>query len=83
MTVMRGNDPSIPPDAAGIDLRWLREYSLQLTDAPAWYSRRARMEGRLCGSCDLGLGGFSCECPPSEPISGLDSYQERGKIDPC
>ena len=66
--IVKGNDPSIPDSMGGLDTRWLRKYSLQLTDAPAWYSLRARMLGDLCGSCDLGLPGFSCACPPSEPI---------------
>lgn len=67
MTIMKGNDPSIPAAAVGVDLRWLREYSLQLTDAPPWYSLCARLDGKLCGACDLGLP-MSCACPESVPL---------------
>lgn len=51
----------------GVTFVWALEQSLQLTDAPSWYSLRARMLGELCGSCDLGLPA-ECACPPSEPM---------------
>lgn len=31
--------------------------------APNWYSASARLTGRLCPSCDLGLQ-YTCTCPP-------------------
>lgn len=37
------------------------------TDAGPEYSYRARVVGRLCPSCDLGLP-VSCECPPHSII---------------
>lgn len=55
----------------GIDLRWLERHTLTISDAPLWYSLRARILGELCGSCDLGLIEFGCQCPPSELIAPI------------
>lgn len=52
----------------GLDFTWLESDTLTLTDAPLWYSLRARILGELCGACDLGLAEYGCQCPPSEPI---------------
>lgn len=89
MTVMKGGDPSIPAvTVRGIDLRWIREFSLQLSDAPPWYSLRARMDGELCGSCDLGLPEFGCSCPPNvllfmAPGAPVLTPPDLFKVDPC
>lgn len=55
----------------GLDFTWLEHHQLQLTDAPVWYSLRARILGELCGYCDLDTAGFGCQCPPSEPVDRL------------
>jgi hypothetical protein len=58
----------------GLDFTWLEEHTLTLSDAPLWYSLRARILGELCGACDLGLAEYGCQCPPSEPLDRVTNF---------
>lgn len=75
--IMDGEDLQLltgPREIRGVSVRWLALHALQLTDAPPWYSLRARMLGELCGSCDLSLP-MGCACPPSQPL--VTSTEDR------
>lgn len=75
--IMEGEHRDIEPvTIREVDMRWLQARTLQLSDAPPWYSLRARLLGRLCASCDLGLPEYGCGCPPSEPLD----WRPKGPI---
>jgi len=65
----------------GVEMAWVEVDTLRFPGVPLGTSVRGIALGEPCPYCDLGLDGFVCACPPSEPWpAGLITIDTRGLL---